>query len=147
VVFFTTDRTFVDESARRSLEDQLTWIPRGSTDRGEIWMEDNTVVTNGDSQFHAAAVTSKQECFTASAKLSEALMRYYSDEQWHFLPSEQRYLVLDAIQAIRDNSGSRRSKPSSELALPRQRPAARARKPKQEKQRPRKKRPRRKAKK
>jgi hypothetical protein len=114
VVLFTTDETFVDQNAidngEDTLESQITWVRRAAVTDREIWIEDEPIQTNGDAPFYASVVTSKGQCFTVSSKLSDALTRYYFDENWHPLQPKYQKLVSQSIDDLVRHAGPRRSR-------------------------------------
>jgi hypothetical protein len=111
LVMFTTDDTFIDQETVDAGEDwiesQMSWILREPPVGGEIWFEHETIESEGDCRMYGIAVTSTEECATVSSTLTEALQRYYLDENYHPLGEKQHAIVLECIKSLILNQGPR----------------------------------------
>ena len=106
--FFTDDRT--DEPGKnQSLADLRSWIVEAKAVRGEMWVDEDDSYY-GDMQWYASVVTSDGTIVSAASTITDALERYYFDEQWRGpIPEAFERVIRDAVQQLRWNDGARRA--------------------------------------
>jgi hypothetical protein len=127
LLMFTTDETFINQEAvdegEEYIESQMTWLVRQFPDGGEIWFEHETIESEGDCKMYGVAVTSNEDCATASSTLTEALQRYYFEEKYHTLTAKQESVVEECVRSLVLNRGPRAKKASKSNSSPSRRSA------------------------
>jgi hypothetical protein len=109
LVFFTDEKDFV-ASKTRSLEESRSWIVENRAIKGEIWIDD-WYAYSGDIQWYASVVSAGCRIFSAAAIMSDAIYRYYFEEEWRGnLPPRIEQAVHRAILELKSNDGARRQR-------------------------------------
>lgn len=110
-VLFTDDETVIGNS----LEEARSWIVETQPVDGEIWMEDHYCYY-GDMNWFAAVTTTDGRIVSTGSKLTEALERYYFEEQWQGeLPQAIETVVRRSIGCLKEEGGGRRKRKVSVL--------------------------------
>lgn len=109
-IFFTDDESVVPRG-KGSLEEARCWLVEDRGVKGEIWMPSEFEYW-GDMSWFACVTTGERDVFCASTSTTEALRRYYFEEEWRGkIPDAFADVIRLTISNLIDNDGSRRAKP------------------------------------